>query len=66
MYRRVRLLKIAVQNSGPNGMAMPSYGLEQNPYAHLHQQHAAHPHLNPYANTCACIIAGDIGVAPSC
>ncbi|GHJ88101.1 hypothetical protein NliqN6_4503 [Naganishia liquefaciens] len=40
----------AAQNPGPNGMAMPSYGLEQNPYAHLHQQHAAHPHLNPYAN----------------
>lgn len=37
-------------NSRPNGMSMPSYGMEQNPYAHLHQQHANHPHLNPYAN----------------
>lgn len=40
----------AAQNPGPNGMTMPSYGMEQNPYAHLHQQHANHPHLNPYAN----------------
>lgn len=32
----------------PNGMNMPTYGMEQNPYAHLHQ-HANHPHHNPYA-----------------
>ncbi|KAJ9106835.1 hypothetical protein QFC19_002963 [Naganishia cerealis] len=38
---------------GSGARSMSSYlpsGMEQNPYAHLHQQHASHPHHNPYAN----------------